>query len=425
MKYFIRYSTGIIALALTACSAPRQSLQLTNPTDQAKNDELVVLTRAQVQRFTGQLSPEKYIVITRPGQTGPPVLVQHDDLNNDGVWDEIAFMAAPAAGEKNEWKPEPSDAPATIKAVVRAHVRHKRKLKGGTFGDDLQTDSIPAGQQPTDFAKEKLPPFLTEGPAWENDKVGFRFYFDVRNGKDIWGKTTPRMVLEEVGTDPANSYHHLSDWGMDILKVGKSLGAGALAVHLSDVNGRDTLLRLGGLSMGPVRYEKVADGPLRAIFRMHYPAWQVPGRAGTLSLTEEIHIWAGQYFYESRVTLNGAREGDRLVTGMVNLYDLPAKRMDTLDASVLYSFGKQSENNDKLGLAILVAKGSAAEFGVTPIAGSDVLNSYTVKFPGNKAVFRFYAAWERSDARFSNEESFAGFLKTEALHFSRPVSINR
>lgn len=425
MKNLIRYSTGIIALAITACSAPRQSLQLTNATDQDKKDELIVLTRAQVQRFTGKLSPEKYIIITRPGQAGPPVLVQHDDLDHDGVWDEIVFMLSPAAGEKNEWKLEPSDAPATIKAVVRAHVRQKRKLSDGTFGPDLQTDSIPAGQQPTDFTKEKLPPFLTEGPAWENDKVGFRFYFDGRNCKDIWGKTTPRMVLDEVGTNPANSYHHLSDWGMDILKVGKSLGAGALAVHLSNVNGRDTLLRLGGLSMGPVKYEKVADGPLRAIFRMHYPAWQVPGRTGTMSLTEEIHIWAGQYFYESRVTLNGAREGDELVTGIVNLYDLPAKRVDTPDVSVLYTFGRQSENNDKLGLAILVGKGTAADFGVTPNAGSDVLNTYTVKFPGNKAVFRFYAAWEKSDARFGNEQSFTDFLKTEAFNFSRPVSINR
>jgi len=107
MKNLIRYSAGILALAITACSAPRQSLQLTNATDQDKKDELVVLTRAQVQRFTGKLSPEKYIIITRPGQTGPPVLVQHDDLNHDGVWDEIAFMLSPAAGEKNEWKLEP------------------------------------------------------------------------------------------------------------------------------------------------------------------------------------------------------------------------------------------------------------------------------------------------------------------------------
>ncbi|MDF2380660.1 DUF4861 domain-containing protein [Nostoc ellipsosporum NOK] len=425
MKKWLCYSTGIIAMAMiVSCSVPRQSLQLVNATDQARQDELIVLTRAEVQRITGKLPAQKYIIITRSGQAGPPVLVQHDDLDKDGVWDEIAFMVSPAAWEKNELKLEPSDAPATIKAVVRAHVRHRRKMGDNTFGPDLDRDSV-AGQLPTDFTKHPLPPFLTEGPAWENDKVGFRYYFDERNCKDIWGKTTPRMVLDEVGTDPASSYHHLSDWGMDILKVGKSLGAGALAVHLSNINGRDTLLRLGGISMGPIIYEKVADGPLRAIFRMHYPAWHVPGRTTALSLTEEIHIWAGQYFYESRVVLNGAREGDELVTGIVNLYDLPAKRMDTPDASVLYTFGKQSENNDNLGLAILVGKGTAASFGVTPGANSDVVNTYTTLFPGHKATFRFYAAWQKSDPRFGNESSFADFLKTEAFKFSHPVSAKR
>lgn len=424
MKKSFFCGAGILLLGLTACTVSRRPLQIINNTEQERKDELVVLTRAEVERSTGKLSPGKYIVITRAGKEGPPLLVQHDDLNGDGKWDEIAFMQSAAAWEKEELKLEPSDAPATIKAVVRAHVRHKRKLADGTFGPDLSSDTISAGQQPTDFTKKTLPPFLTEGPAWENDKVGFRYYFDTRNCKDIWGKTTPRMVLEDVGRDPSNSYHHLSDWGMDILKVGKSLGAGALAVRLSTANGHDTLLRLGGMSMGPVRYEKVADGPLRAIFRMHYPSWQIPGQDRTMSLTEEIHIWAGQYFYESRVWLNNAPADARLVTGIVNLYNLAAERADTLDASVLYTYGKQSENQDKLGLGILIDKSTGAEFGVTPVAGADVLDTYTVEFPGNKAVFRFYAAWEKTDTRFKNEQSFTDFLKKEAAGYSRPLSKN-
>jgi hypothetical protein len=33
-----------------------------------------------------------------------------------------------------------------------------------------------------------------------NDKVGLRLYFNVCNGKDIWGKRTSRMMLDSVGT---------------------------------------------------------------------------------------------------------------------------------------------------------------------------------------------------------------------------------
>ena len=60
------------------------------------------------------------------------------------------------------------------------------------------------------------------------------------------------MVLDEVGTDTAKNYHQLSDWGMDILKVGTSLGAGALALQLQTNDGKDSLVRLGGITMGKV-----------------------------------------------------------------------------------------------------------------------------------------------------------------------------
>src|SRR5690606_39104936 len=116
---------------------------------------------------------------------------------------------------------------------------------------------------------------------------------------------TSAMVLDYVGANPGNSYHKLSDWGMDILIVGKSLSAGGLAVNVP-LQGRDTLVRLGGANMGKIIYEKVADGPVRAIFRMHYPEWNILGDGKLASLTEEISIWGGQYFFESKVTLKGA-----------------------------------------------------------------------------------------------------------------------
>lgn len=67
-----------------------------------------------------------------------------------------------------------------------------------------------------------------EGPGWESDKVGFRVYLDGRNALDIFGKTTSDMVLANVGR--GDDYHAMADWGMDILKVGNSLGAGGFGV---------------------------------------------------------------------------------------------------------------------------------------------------------------------------------------------------
>lgn len=49
-----------------------------------------------------------------------------------------------------------------------------------------------------------------EGPAGKNDKVGFRNYYDLRNGMDIFGKITDKMVLDTIGL--TGSYHDLSNW---------------------------------------------------------------------------------------------------------------------------------------------------------------------------------------------------------------------
>ena len=67
-----------------------------------------------------------------------------------------------------------------------------------------------------------------EGPGWESDKVAYRIYLDGRNALDIFGKKTPELVLSKVGR--GDDYHAMADWGMDILKVGNSLGAGGFGV---------------------------------------------------------------------------------------------------------------------------------------------------------------------------------------------------
>ena len=70
-----------------------------------------------------------------------------------------------------------------------------------------------------------------EGPGWESDKIGYRLYLDWRNATDIFGKKTHKLVLDGVGLDGFDSYHEVSDWGVDVLKVGSSLGIGSVEIN--------------------------------------------------------------------------------------------------------------------------------------------------------------------------------------------------
>ena len=79
-----------------------------------------------------------------------------------------------------------------------------------------------------------------ESVTWENDKFGFRVYFDCRNAKDLFGKLKPVMIADKVHTPEMGSYHELADWGMDVLHCGSSPGAGGLAMLEND-----SLFRLG------------------------------------------------------------------------------------------------------------------------------------------------------------------------------------
>jgi hypothetical protein len=414
--------TLILALALVSCKDQHNTQLVIENNDVERPQELIVIKRSVLESKVDSLSVGKYLLLADGGR---PLVVQYDDHDGDGNWDELVFLLLLQPGEKKVLDVSIGDAPATIKAAVLAHVRHKRKNADGSFGDDLATDSVPAGQPATDFSKQALPPFLTEGPAWENDKVGFRLYFDVRNGKDIWGKTTGRMVLDEVGTDTSQNYHALADWGMDVLKVGKSLGAGSLAVLLKDAVGKDTLVRLGGLNMGSILYEKVADGPVRATFRLKYPEWKLLDSTRVAAVAEEISIWGGQYFYESTVYLAGLPGDAKLVSGIVNLHSHASQQIDTAGYKVLYTYDAQSENKDNLGMGLLVAQKEFDSFITTPNSNTDVQNTYGVAFkPGkDRITYRFYAGWQPSDPQFAGEAGFRQFM-TQEIKRSTPVTIS-
>jgi len=424
MKGFQR---GVFLLLLGCGSmnvyAQQVIIQLKNQLPAERRNELIELDRSFIEKKMGRL-PE-ILPFEIAGHTNTAG-VQFDDLDGDGKWDKAVFLCDFKSRETVKLKLVLTG-DVVISGAALAHVRQRRKLHDESFGKDLLVDSVPAGQPNTDFTKVKLPPFLTEGPAWENDKVGFRIYMDVRNIKDIWGKTTSAMMMDTVGVNPALIYHHLAPWGMDILAVGKSLGAGSLALSIPVPGKRDTLVRLGGLNMGKVIYRKIADGPVRAIFRMEYPAWNVMGNGKMASISEQISIWGGQYFYESKVAVKNAPAGAKLVTGIVNLKSKKAVRDSLNNPVLMYTFDQQSENNDHLGMAVMLKKKDWIAFGQTPNAGSDVLNTYTVqmRLPAihQQTSFRFYAGWEHSDADFSAETGFKKYLAKEARVYNSPILV--
>lgn len=93
-------------------------------------------------------------------------------------------------------------------------------LKGGVF-QLRKTYEVPDSH----IVHDGLMAF--EGIGWESDRVAYRLYLDARYVTDIFGKKRPEPVLQRIGRG-ADDYHAMADWGMDIFKVGESLGIGGI-----------------------------------------------------------------------------------------------------------------------------------------------------------------------------------------------------
>ena len=251
------------------------------------------------------------------------------------------------------------------------------------------------------------PELQMEGPTWENERVAFRNYFDQRNGMDIFGKRVQRMVLDQVGAPGEPSYHDLQEWGQDILKVGNSLGAGAIALQIGD-----SLYRIAPGSNGTssILYE----GPLQSSVRLEFADWKVSDRV--YHVTHDITIQSGTRYYVSSVKVDGLIGDENLVAGIVNM-----------DSDSLYSFSGQSEvafgtfddqahSGEKLGMAIALNKQDLIQSFATPDSGAGITQTYGVSMKIKNAApvnFRFYACWEYEDKAFSSYEGFANFIQAD------------
>src|SRR5687767_6647263 len=142
MRFKARSLACLLVLASCQSTKSLKPFEFENSSKEALADQLIVLKRTAIEEQTGTIAAGKYITMKKP--TGVPVVIQFDDLNGDGQWDEAAFLYSFGPNEKVTFKPEITDAPATVKAMVRAHVRQIKKNADNTFGPvALDKDTMP------------------------------------------------------------------------------------------------------------------------------------------------------------------------------------------------------------------------------------------------------------------------------------------
>ncbi len=408
------------SLLVSSCAKEKQLL-VNNPTNLDRNDEVLVLDRQEIELSFPSAKEGMLPVLLHGSDT---LASQFDDLDGDGSWDEMAFLINLKANEQAALRVKYIPESAFPEFEKRTNLRLGINQGDHTY-KEVDYYMAPPANEPFKIIAQG------ESVSWENDKIAFRNYFDCRNVKDLFGKLQPGLIIDKIHTAEIENYHKLSDWGMDVLHCGNSLGAGGLAILEND-----SLYRLG--STETYEYQKIIEGPVRSVFDLKYGGWNVADQ--NLSATERVSIYPGKYWFQSDVTVSGFEGEKQLVTGIVTSYltTEPVHFEADAEYEAIATLDKQSENKDELGMAIMLKSDE-----VTKVARATDVNyfdqhptvpekrfsnviseTYYVaqKIMNDKPARHYFSAvWGLENPKWKDMEEFKAYLSVEAYKMSNPI----
>ena len=256
--------------------------------------------------------------------------------------------------------------------------------------------------------------FKYEGPGWESEKVGYRFYLDWRNATDIFGKKKNQLILDQVGTHDTvakdDSYHSMQEWGMDIFKVGSSLGIGSIGMWAND---KVNMVSKTDSVICSIPY----TGPIEAKVNTKYFGWQVGDNK--YDLNSSFTITAGSRLTKSEIQISN--NADNIVTGLAKYENTELIKSNYKDGwNYLALYGKQTlvNDNDKLGIVVFYNSNELIEL-------FDDTISYIVKLKPNKGnvIYYFAAAWEQEENGIKNIQEFKKYLEATIQILNNPVTV--
>lgn len=272
---------------------------------------------------------------------GKQVSSQLDDLNSDGIADELVFFPV------NEGDTD------KITAVLKPIADKKR----ATFPKEVYAEMLlkqPDGSvkyvtEASSVKNDMYNKMHHHGVAWESTLVAYRIYFDNKSTIDVYDKKKPQLELEACQWYP-NDEQLAQGFGDDVLLVSGSVGVGTIkgwngkkAVHIDKFAKRTQRI--------------VSQGNLRTICETEVEGWQYEGK--TINMTVRYIQYARQR--DCVVEVRADQDIDALATGVQKVKD--GGLFTDPENGLLGSFGTDWPVNDTIkyaketvGLGVLVDK---------------------------------------------------------------------
>ncbi|MBN2805238.1 MAG: DUF4861 family protein [Prolixibacteraceae bacterium] len=389
---------ALVLLLLLSCQSQTKLFTLVLENN---NEQTIEIENIAQNELLKHCITEPFAVTQNNSEIPAQVIISPENGNH-------SLLFLPKASKKSRVKIFTGRVPAAYAPLTHAELWHKT---GGQFvdskyvggGDFVEVNSVRVPDECTDHSFY----IKYEGPGWESNLVGYRFYLDWRNAVDVFGKTTNEMILDGVGQDGYDSYHEMQPWGMDVLKVGSTLGVGTIAWW----NGQ-AIERVA--ETDSVTCEILSNGGLRAMIQTNYYGWQTA--AFKTNMQSYLSIDANSRLTKQMLVFDAAPEN--VCTGIY--IDQKAEKIELQHGNwtCLATWGQQSLNNNKLGLCVF-----AKTSNIISLTADKKNHVLVLKTENNMAVWYFGAAWELEPKGIKTKEEFIKYLEDELLRLNKSAAL--
>ena len=418
--------------------ARRMQITLHNPLSIERKDCPVIITRDE---FPVKRLHEMWITVVDPSLPSKPapteeelafvgghgireetnghqVFYQLDDLDKDGIWDELFFQTDIKAGESK-----------TMYIYFGFSGRGWNPL--GTYAT--------IGS----YCKHII-------PWWESENIGWKLWFPT--SVDMYGKRKPHLISQHMCIGNLCGYNGIPkvnwEYGSDIMRVSSSFGAGGIG--LFEFSGMPDSISLPRFT--PFKEEKISEanfnedqltdtrysfdvvvnGPLRSMIRVRTMNWN--SGSGFYELTQDYTAYTRQSYSTCKVTFQKFFPHQNGVTFACGIRANEVETENYVSGNIAIRTGDElaSDPDDDLGLrshlvefvgsAIVVKDSYQPEYRRIRSFGDNHVFSVPMT---EDMVFEYLIAGAWSEGVvYNTPELFKEYVKQTALEYNSPVRVS-
>jgi len=376
----------LFLLSASVLPAVNLTLKVTNPNKSELKNAPVVVSLDKCKTI-----PEKNRTDLAVFVDGKQISSQIDDLNKDGIADELVFLLDLKSGQTRQ---------VTLKTIQASQ---REKFPTEVYADLILKDKDGKFQFVQEMSSTKNDMYNKmhhHGVAFESALIAYRIYFDNKSTVDLYGKKKQQLELAATEWYPTDEQAS-AGYGDDVLRVFDLVGVGTVkgwngtkSTHIDKFDKRTQRI--------------VASGNLRTVVESEVEGWQYEGKK--INMTVRYILYARHR--DAICEVRASEDIETLATGVQGIKKGPTM---SDNKGLVGSWGADFPVTDTVkyemqtvGLGVNVPKQYVKK---TVVEGLNNL----VLMPYHKGeTLRFYftaAARKEEKDPFTSSEQFFGYLK--------------